>query len=157
MSRLNGVIYSLRSLLRRADADRDSADELAFHVERETERWIRRGVSPDEARRRALAELGGVTRWREEIADRRAGALVHGVRREIALAARALVRRPAFSIPALLTLALGIGANTAVFSVVRTVVLRPLPYHEPERLVAIWPTSTVSNAELDYLQRNTRS
>ena len=157
MSRLAGIVYSLRSLFRRSNADRDSAEELAFHVERETERLIQRGLAPVEARRAALAELGGVTRWREEIADQRAGAVVHGIWREITQAARALVRRPAFSIPAVLTLALGIGANTAVFSVVRNVVLRPLPYGEPERLVAIWPTSSISNAELDYLQQNTRS
>jgi putative ABC transport system permease protein len=157
MSRLAGLAYALRSIFGRTHADRDTADEMEFHVARETQRLVERGVPVEEAKRRALGAFGGVTRWREETADERPGAFLHGLWREIALAARALVRRPAFTIPALLTLALGIGANTAVFSVVRDVVLRPLPYREPERLAAIWPTSSISNAELVFLQERATS
>src|ERR1700741_2297861 len=154
MSRLSGVIYAARALFRRGEADRDTAEEMAFHVEREARRLREQGVPDAEARRRALAEFGGVTRWREETAEGRPGAFVHGFWREIALAARSLVRRPAFTVPALLTLALGIGANTAVFTVVRNVVLKPLPYRDPERLVAVWPTGAISAAELAFLQSN---
>src|SRR3981081_1775542 len=70
---------------------------------------------------------------------------------------RSLVRTPAFTAVALVTFALGIGANTAVFSVVRGVLLRPLPYREPQRLAAIWPTRAISNAELLFMQREAKT
>ena len=157
MPSLRGVLYALRTMLRRSTADRDTADEMAYHMERETQRLIGQGVAPDEASRVAQARFGGATRWREETADARPGQLLESVWRDVALAARTLAARPAFTIPALLTLALGIGANTAVFSVLRGVVLSPLNYHEPDRLVAIWPNNTISAAELVFLQKNARS
>src|SRR5205085_1585267 len=79
------------------------------------------------------------------------------LRQDVAFSLRTMVKHRAFTAMALLTLALGIGANTAVFSVVRGILLRPLPYHEPERLAAIWPTRTISNAELMQLQAHARS
>lgn len=155
MPTLSGLVYALRSLLRRTASDQDTADEIAFHIERETQRLIERGAPPAEARRQALARFGGTTRWREETADTRPGHLLESIWRDTKLAVRTLIVRPAFTFPALLTLALGIGANTAVLSVVRAVVLDPLPYRDPGRLAAVW--RTMSPAELDYLQRNARS
>ena len=155
MPTLSGLAYALRSLLRRSASDQDTADEIAFHVERETQRLIDRGATPADAHRQALARFGGTTRWREETADARPGHVLESIWRDTKLAVRSLIARPAFTFPALVTLALGIGANTAVLSVVRATVLDPLPYREPERLAAIW--RTISAAELDYLQRNARS
>jgi len=155
MPTLRGLLYALRTLLQRTSSDRDTADEIAFHVERETERLVEQGVPGGDARRRALARFGGTTRWREEAAEARPGHVLESVWRDAMLAARALIGRPAFTLPALVTLALGIGANTAVLSVVRATVLDPLPFRQPERLAAIW--NTISVAELDYLQQNARS
>ena len=154
MATLGGWLYTLRTLLRRRTSDRDTADEIAFHVERETLRLMDQGVEPHDAHRRALARFGGTTRWREETADARPGQFLESAWRDAVLAARSLIGRPAFTFPAVLTLALGIGANTAVFSVVRATVLAPLPYKEPGRLAAIW--QTVGPAELVYLQQNAR-
>jgi putative ABC transport system permease protein len=155
MPTLEGLRYTLRSLLRRATSDQDTADEIAFHIERETRRLVDAGVPAAEASRRANARFGGTTRWREEAAAARPGHLVESVWRDAALAARSLLARPRFALPALVTLAIGIGANSAVFSVVRATVLDPLPFREPERLAAIW--QTVGPAELEYLQQNARS
>src|SRR5688500_828165 len=154
MPTIGGLLYMLRSMLRRSTSDRDTADEIAFHVDREAQRLVERGVPADDARRRALARFGGTTRWREETADARPGHLLESIWRDTRLAVRSLASRPAFTLPALLTLALGIGANTAVFSAVRATVLDPLPFRDPERLAGIW--RTISAAELDYLQRNAR-
>src|SRR5436309_125785 len=79
------------------------------------------------------------------------------LRHDSVFALRQARRQPVLTVVALLTLALGIGANTAMFSVVRGVLLRPLPYRNPERLAAIWPTRAISNAELLYMQRNAKS
>ena len=76
---------------------------------------------------------------------------------DLTLAVRNLIRRPAFAMTAVLLLALGAGANAAVFSVVRGILLRPLPYQQPERLVAIWPGTFVSNEDLQYWRERTRS
>ena len=154
MPTIGGLLYALRTMLRRSSSDQDTADEMAFHVDREAQRLMERGLPADDARRRALAHFGGTTRWREETADARPGHLLESIWRDTTLAVRSLASRPAFTLPALVTLALGIGANTAVFSAVRATVLDPLPFRDPERLAAIW--RTISSAELDYLQRNAR-
>src|SRR5262249_47737336 len=115
--------------------------------------------------RRALARVGELhvtlntlsasAHHREDVMNRREWWAA--LRGDMSFALRQMLRQPAFTIVALLTFALGIGANTAMFSVVRGVLLRPLPYREPQRLAAIWPTRAISNAELIYLQHNTRS
>src|SRR4051794_39319842 len=79
------------------------------------------------------------------------------LRQDVVVALRIARRERTFTTVALLTFALGIGANTAVYSVVHAVLLRPLPFAQPEHLAAIWPTRAISNAELDYLQANTQT
>jgi putative ABC transport system permease protein len=130
----------LAALLRRRRLDRDMDDELAFHLEMETARGVADGLDPAEARRRALVGFGGVAQAREAVHEERGAAAVEDLARDLRIALRGLVRSPAFSVAVALTLALGIGATSAVSSVVGAVLLRPLAFAAPERLVVVWET-----------------
>jgi putative ABC transport system permease protein len=113
-------------------------EEVRFHIEMQTERNIRLGMSPDEARRQALLSFGGSERWKEETREQYRSRPMDGVLHDVTFAVRTLRRHRAFAITAVLTLALGIGASTAIFSVVNAVLLRPLPYPDGSRLALIW-------------------
>jgi predicted permease len=132
------VRETLRSLLARRAEERELDEELRFHVEEQTAENLRRGMTPAAARAAAAHALGGVERYREEAREARGTRLVEELVRDVGYGLRVLRRTPGVSLVSVLTLALGIGATSAIFSVVKGVLLDPLPYPEPDRLVMIW-------------------
>ena len=141
MRRLVIFFSRLFGTLRSGRFDRELHDELQFHLEMETEENLRRGMSPDDARAAARRSFGGVDQVRETWRDRRGLPWLDHLVRDLRLGLRMLHRYPTFTAVAVVTLALGIGANTAIFSAVNAVLLRPLPFADAERLVALWETS----------------
>jgi predicted permease len=126
-----------RNLLGRSDLNRDIDEELQFHIDEKTRDNIAAGMSADEARRDALRRFGSRSAIREETRDADVLSRVETVGRDITFGLRHLRRQPAFACAAILTLALGIGATTAIFTVVYSVLLRPLPYPDPDRLMVV--------------------
>ncbi len=137
MSILHALRARLRAMFRPSAADRSLSDEIRFHIELETEKNVRLGMAPDEARRRALAHFGGVQRVREDHRDVRPMRWLEDAIADSRFALRSLRRAPSLGVAAVVTLALGIGANVAIFSAVNAVVLRPLPFPAPDRLAMI--------------------
>ena len=125
------------TLFRRGRAEREMEEELRAHIERRAEDLERNGMARDEARRRARIEFGGGEKYKEEIREAMGTQFLHTLIQDVRFGLRVLRKSPGFTLVAVLTLALGIGATTAIFSVVYGIVFRPLPYGNPERLVAI--------------------
>jgi putative ABC transport system permease protein len=140
LSRLIGLISRRRRV---AALD----DELRFHLAMAEEKHRKRGFTAEAARRAALVELGGIARTREAYADQQTLPRVEHVLQDARYGVRALLRAPAFTAAALLTIALGIGANVAIFSLVYAVLLRPLPYADADRIVVIGDTSPAGDVE----------
>jgi len=121
-------------------ADQDLSDELESHIQLHADDYVRAGLSPEEARRRAILALGGVESTKEAYRDRRGVPRLESFVRDLRYGARTLRRSPAFLLAAIAILGLGIGVNSAIFTVVNAVVLRPLPFADADRIVRLWHT-----------------
>jgi len=145
MHMVTSVRMWLRALFRRDRIEREMSKEMQFHLERETELNVRRGLPFEEARRAARVAFGGVEQMKEASRDARGTARVESMSRDVRYAIRSLRNRPAFTLTVITTLALGIGANAAIFTLVDALLLRPLPVAHPEQLVIVSDPAEVND------------
>ena len=141
MRRFHSACMRLRALVRADAVDRDLADEMRGHFDRLVDEHVASGLTRAAAREAARREFGPVLQLTEQSRDARGVAWLHSAAQDVRYGARLMRRSPGFATAATLTIALGIAATTAIFSVVYGVVLQPLPYGEPERLVSLWSTA----------------
>jgi len=135
------LFRKLRALFRKEKLDTDMAEEMRAHLEMQVAVNVRAGMSADEAQYSAQREFGNVGSIQETVRDRREWPWLEGFVKDVGYAVRALRKSPGFTVTALLTLAFGIGANTALFSVINSILLRPLPFPNANQLTLIWETN----------------
>ena len=134
------VPLRLRSLFRRAQVDQELDDELRDHVEQKTDEYVAKGMALEEARRRARLDLGGIEQTREKCRDARCVNWIENFVQDLHFGLRILRKSPGFTLVAILTLALGIGATTTIYSIADSLLFRPLPYPNSSRIVRVWNT-----------------
>ena len=161
---ISDLLFRLRALFRRGAMEAEMDEELRAHFENQVAKHAASGMTREDAVRRARLEFGGYEQVKEECRDARGVGWLETTLQDVRYALRMLRKSPGFATVAILTLALGIGANTAIFSVLDSVLLRPLPYQDPAGLVMLWennsqhpnPHNTVSPPDfLDWQNRNT--
>ncbi|HET7584714.1 MAG TPA: ABC transporter permease [Gemmatimonadaceae bacterium] len=158
--RLRVAVLRCRSLFRRRAVERELAEELQYHLEQQISANVAAGMSPDAARTAALRAFGGVEYQKDVARDARRTAWVESVVQDLRYAWRKLLASPGFSVPTIGTIALAVGAATAVFSIVYGVLIKPLPYHDPARLVLLATTvrgQPSSSSVLDYIDYRDRT
>jgi predicted permease len=161
MRGLVDLLRRLRSLLRRSELDDRLDDEIRFHVEQQIEKNTRAGMAPAEARRQALIRFGGVEQMRERTRDEFRAGLIEHLARDVRSGLRSLRRHPGFTAMAVLSLAIGIGANTTIFGLVNAVLSGHSPLDDPETLVNIYETeggrgfNPMSHPNIEDLRRGT--
>jgi putative ABC transport system permease protein len=144
----------LRALLRKNEMDRELEEELRSHLDRVIEQNITRGMNPKDARAAALRDFGGFEQAKERCRDGRGTRVIEELGQDLRYGARVLLKQPGFALIAVITLALGVGANTAIFSVINALILNPPSIAEPERVAAIWRTPKDKRTEgfVSYLE-----
>ena len=146
------IASTWRNLSHKENVDQELSEELRAHLDLLTDQKVREGLAPEAARRAALLDVGGVEQVKERVREVRMGRPLEDLSQDLRYALRGLRKHRAFTALAVITLALGIGANTAIFTVINTVLLKPLPYDKPEQLVVV--TETVSDRPFGVSYQN---